>query len=143
LTGKPLSDPEGHGVIYANHTYPFKGDTVEKWVAKMEAATKRFPVIVSEFGSESRGGAGLRGEQWVRQVLQALQDHDWHWIAWDMHPRASPCLISDWNYAPTPHFGKWVQQALLGTLPPYASPSAPSAPPQAEPVRARGAAPPL
>lgn len=115
---KPLSDPRGHGVIYANHAYPFKGDTVERWIAKMEAATQRFPVIVSEFGSETRGGGNATDEQWVRRVLQALEGHGWHWTAWDMHPGASPCLIADWNYTPTPTFGVPVKQTLLGTLPP-------------------------
>ncbi|HEX3450733.1 MAG TPA: cellulase family glycosylhydrolase, partial [Isosphaeraceae bacterium] len=31
LTGKQLADPTGNGVIFANHAYPFKGDTVERW----------------------------------------------------------------------------------------------------------------
>jgi hypothetical protein len=115
LEGRQLADPEGNGVIYANHTYPFKGDTVERWIAKMEAATATLPVIVSEFGSDPKGGAGLSGEQWVRQVLQALQSHSWAWTAWDLHPSAGPRLISDWNYTPTLHFGGPVKQALLGT----------------------------
>ena len=68
LDGRQLSDPEGNGVIYANHAYPFKSDTVERWVAKMETATRTLPVIVSEFGSDPRGGAGLSGE------LQAAPD---------------------------------------------------------------------
>jgi TolB protein len=103
-------------VIYANHAYPFKGDSVERWVAKMEAASKTLPIIVSEFGSEPRG-PGRSGEPWVRQVLHALESHGWAWTAWDMHPGASPCLISDWKYTPTPHFGVLVKAALLGTLP--------------------------
>ncbi len=37
LPGRQLKDPTGQGVIYANHAYPFKGDTVEKWVGKMES----------------------------------------------------------------------------------------------------------
>jgi Cellulase (glycosyl hydrolase family 5)/WD40-like Beta Propeller Repeat len=118
LKGRQLADPKGNGVIYANHTYPFKGDTVEKWVAKMEAATKILPVIVSEFGSESRTSDG-RAEAWVRHVLQALEDHYWNWTAWDLHPSAGPRLISDWNYTPTPSFGKWVKLALEGALPQY------------------------
>jgi TolB protein len=121
LKGRPLVDREGNGVIYANHAYPFKGDTVERWIAKMEEATKTLPVIVSEFGSDRRGGAGLSGEQWVKRVLQALQDHDWSWTAWDFHPAASPCLISDWTYTPTPHFGSWVKQSLVGTPSPSAA----------------------
>jgi hypothetical protein len=120
LEGRQLADPEGNGVIYANHAYPFKGDTVERWIARMEAATAVLPVIVSEFGSDPKGGAGLSGEEWVRNVLQALQSHSWPWTAWDMHRSAAPCLISDWNYTPTPHFGVLVKQAL-------AEPSSPDA----------------
>jgi aryl-phospho-beta-D-glucosidase BglC (GH1 family) len=119
LHGKQLSDSGGDGVIYANHTYPFKGDTVEQWIAKLEKASKVIPVIVSEFGAESRGArakAGQTAEQWVQQVLQALDDHNWSWTVWDLHPAASPCLISNWNYTPTPYFGKWVKQSLAGRL---------------------------
>ena len=90
LEGKQLADTAGNGVIYANHAYPFKGDTVERWLAKMEKATKVLPVIVSEFGSDPKGARGLTGEQWVRQVLQALEDRGWNWTAWDLHPARAP-----------------------------------------------------
>jgi hypothetical protein len=33
-------------------------------------------------------------------------------VAGQSHPTARPCLISGWNYAPTPEFGVWVKQAL-------------------------------
>jgi hypothetical protein len=119
LAGKQLSDPKGHGIIYANHAYPNKGDTVERWVAKMEAAAAEIPVIVSEWGTEATGpsSAGPRAEPWVKDVLRALNDHDWDWIAWDMHPRAGPRLISDWQYTPTPAFGAHVKRALAGEYP--------------------------
>ena len=131
LNGRQLSDPEGNGVIYANHAYPFKGDTVEKWVAKMETATKQLPVIVSEFGSDPKGGAGLNGEQWVHQVLQALEEHRWDWTAWDLHPHAGPTLVTDWGYTPTPTFGAWVKRALLGTFRDYRPPAPAAAVPRA------------
>jgi Tol biopolymer transport system component len=119
LEGKQLADPTGNGVIYANHTYPIKGDTVRRWVAKMEAAAKKVPLIVSEFGTEATGpaSAGAHAEQWVRDVLVALHEHDWDWIAWDMHPRAGPRLISDWKYTPTPGLGVLVHDALAGHYP--------------------------
>ena len=129
LAGRELSDPQGNGVIYANHAYPNKGDTVEKWVAKMEAATQKLAVNISEFGSDPAGARGVSGEQWVRQVLQAMHDHDWDWMAWDLHAEARPKLISDWKYTPTPTFGKWVKLALTGTLPPYTPPPAKPASP--------------
>ena len=119
LDGKPLADRDGNGVIYANHAYPFKGDTIEKWVAKMERAAAEVPIIVSEFGAESRAGAAKTGptaEEWVRRVLTALDQHNWNWSAWDMHPGAGPRLISDWKYTPTPAFGRLVKQNLAGTV---------------------------
>jgi len=45
------------------------------------------------------------------------------WTAWDMHPGAGPRLISNFACTPTPSFGKWVKQALDGTLPAYPPPA--------------------
>jgi endoglucanase len=114
---QPLSDPKGNGVIYANHAYPFKGESVTTWIKRMETATAQLPVIVSEFGSDPKGGAGETGEQWVQDVLKALHDHNWNWTAWDLHPAAGPTLISDWDFTPTPQFGVFVKQALLSAQP--------------------------
>jgi hypothetical protein len=135
LDGKGLADPKGNGVIYANHAYPFKGESVDAWIARMEKATQQLPVIVSEFGSDPQARGEITGEQWVRRMLQALHDHDWNWTAWDLHPSAGPRLISDWNYTPTPTFGRWVKQALSGTLPPYTPNSETSSTAPSEPSR--------
>jgi mannose/cellobiose epimerase-like protein (N-acyl-D-glucosamine 2-epimerase family) len=112
VDGVRLNDPKGNGVIYANHTYPFKGDTVAQWTAKMDPAAKVVPVIVSEFGAD-----GPKAAEWVRQVLDVMRERDWDWIAWDLHPHAGPRLVSDWRYTPTA-FGQLVKQALAGELPP-------------------------
>ncbi len=123
LAGRQLADPDGNGVLYDNHAYPNKGDTVERWIAKMETAAKVLPVFVGEFGPEPRKGLGAeKDEPWVRHVLQALKDHDWNWAAWDMHPAAGPRLILNFACEPTPGFGKWVKHALDGTLPAYSPP---------------------
>ena len=130
LAGKQIADPMGNGVIFANHAYPFKGDTVERWISKMEEASKLIPIIVGEFGADSRGSARTKGqtdEEWVRRVLQALEGHKWSWIAWDLHPAAGPRLISDWKYTPTPYFGAWVKRTLDGTLSSNAPPASAAA----------------
>ena len=55
--------------------------------------------------------------------MQAIQDHNWSFTAWDLHTAAGPTLIADWNYMPTPDFGVYVKELLLtGKLPKYTPP---------------------
>ncbi len=122
LDGQQLSDPKGNGVIYANHCYDNKHDSVYAWIAKMEVATAKFPVIISEFGGNSGPSKMVPDDNWLLHVLQAIQDHQWSYIAWDLHPRAGPRLVSDWNYTPSPRFGLYVKQMMDGTLPAYTPP---------------------
>jgi hypothetical protein len=125
LAGRQLSDPEGNGVIYANHCYDNKGDSVYQWIAKMEKATATLPVMVSEFGGNSGPSKRAPADNWLLHVLQAIEDHQWSYTAWDLHRAAGPTLISDWNYTPTPRYGVFVKEALAGTLPVYTPPAAP------------------
>jgi hypothetical protein len=118
LAGRPLADPQGNGVIYANHCYDNKGDSVDTWIAKMEKAAAKLPVIVSEFGGDAGPSRAVPADNWLLHVLQALNAHQWSWIAWDLHPAAGPSLISDWSYTPTAKFGVYVKQALAGTAVP-------------------------
>ena len=50
LKGYTVADPTGNGVVYANHAYPNKGDTVPKWVAKMKAAAEKNEIAVVTSG---------------------------------------------------------------------------------------------
>jgi hypothetical protein len=127
LEGRQLSDRRGHGVIYANHCYDNKGDSVYTWIAKMEKATAKLPVIVSEFGGNSGPSRRVPADNWLLHVMQALAEHQWSWTAWDLHRTAAPALISDWNYTPSGRYGVIVKQALTGTLPVYTPP--PQGPP--------------
>ena len=133
LAGRQLKDAGGNGVIYANHAYDNKGESVFTWIASMKEATAKFPVIVSEFGGS--GGPNRRqgwwgqspstatGDDWLLHVLQAIQDNNWSFTAWDLHPTAGPTLIADWNYMPTPEFGVYVKELLVtGKLPKYTPP---------------------
>jgi len=120
--GRVLADPQGRGVVYAVHPYPhaYAGlgrETIAQWAARMEVFARRFPIIVAEFGSiEAKWPFpkewNTHDEQWNREMLEVLEAHRWNWAAWDFHVAAWPCLISDWNYTPTPHFGIWVKRAL-------------------------------
>lgn len=119
LNGYQLKDSkDGQGVIYACHDYPFKGDTIEKFLTKLDAALPTIPVIVSEFGAEVKGAEvkGARADEpspWVERMLKEWDTRKCHWTAWDLHPGAAPCLIKDgWTYKPTPSFGALVKASL-------------------------------
>ena len=112
LAGYQLSDPHGRGVVYANHCYDNKNESVDTWVKNMEAASSKIPVIVSEFGGNAGPGHIDPTDNWLLHVQQALEQHQWAWVAWDLHPSARPSLIADWNYTATTNFGVYVKQAL-------------------------------
>jgi endoglucanase len=133
LEGRQLKDSTGNGIVYANHCYNNKNQAVETWIANMEKAAKRFPIIISEFGGayykpgteppRRRFSFGRRNDgDWLMRVLQAIEDHKWSYTAWDFHPSAGQTLISGWDYKPTPGFGVYVKQMLAGTLPRYNPP---------------------
>ena len=115
LEGRQLFDPHGHGVIYANHCYDNKNESVDAWIARMETAAAKLPVFVSEFGGHDGPGKVDPVDNWLRHVMKALEQHHWCWTAWDLHPGAGPTLISDWDYTPTEKFGVLVKNALAPT----------------------------
>jgi hypothetical protein len=138
LEGRQLKDPSGNGVIYPNHCYDNKRQPVDTWIANMEKASAKFPIIISEFGGSyyppgsapagrgRRGGSGggsVNGPDWLMRVLQAIEDHKWAYTAWDLHPSAGPTLITGWDYAPTAGFGVYIKQMLADQLPKYAPPA--------------------
>jgi len=128
LDGRELSDPRGRGIVYAAHPYPheYQGigrETIAQWTARMEAFARKLPIIVTEFGSLSSDWPfpkdwNYTDEKWNREMIRVLEAQHWNWTAWDFHPAAKPCLISGWDYAPTPEFGLWVQRALQNNVRP-------------------------
>jgi endoglucanase len=150
LEGRQLKDPNGNGVLYPNHCYDNKRQLVDTWIANMEKASAKLPIIISEFGGSyyppgtapagrgRRGGFGNSGSpngpDWLMRVLQAIEDHKWSYTAWDFHPSAGPTLITGWDYTPTPSFGVYVKQMLVDQLPKYTPPAQTETPVQATPT---------
>jgi hypothetical protein len=123
LEGRQLNDPMGNGVIYANHAYDHFGESIFTWIANMKEASAKFPIIISEFGWS--GGPNRRKEwwgnnpssalndDWLLHLIKGIQENNWSFAAWDLHPAAGPTLIADWNYMPTPDFGVYVKKLLV------------------------------
>lgn len=114
LNGHALADPNGHGVMYATHIYPWKKD----WDVHVTPAARRYAVYVGEVGCapsrpDDPAWKKVDPYTWAPKVLAYINQHQLSWTAWSFHPSAGPCLISDWNYTPTPYWGKFVKAALL------------------------------
>lgn len=112
LHGSALSDPGGNGIVYTEHFYPNKGDTVSQWQRKMYYMTKKYPVFVEEFGNQGRKRDGTINTEWIKETLSVMKANGYSWMAWSYHTQAGPTLISDWNYTPTPYYGIYVKRAL-------------------------------
>lgn len=97
-----LTDRAGNGVIYDTHIYPWKKDW-DRWVTP---ATADHAVLIGEFGP-----AGGDRKLFLSQLFEYADRHRLHWVAWCLHPHATPNMIKDWKYTPT-DFGAIVKSAL-------------------------------
>jgi len=114
-----LSDPHGNGVVYVSHFYP-GWENVQSWEARIEAAQKRLPVFLEEFGDDNPSAPMDTPARRIGQIFAVIRKDHLNWTAWCMHPTARPCVIRDWTYAPTPEFGALVKLALEGKPVPIA-----------------------
>jgi hypothetical protein len=108
--------PGGQGIIYSSHIYPWKKD----WAGKVLPAAEKFPLMLGEVGCSLAPMSFIPPEQhedpytWAPDMLGLIQKHRLNWTAWCFHPSASPMVISDWKYTPTPYWGVFVKEALGG-----------------------------
>jgi hypothetical protein len=116
LKGFALVDPSGNGIMYSSHVYPWKDD----WQGKFLAAAAKYPIFLGEVGADSQKLSFLPPEKqedpatWVPDMLGVIQRYHLNWTAWSFHPTASPRVLLDWNYTPTPFWGAPVRRALAG-----------------------------
>lgn len=121
VDGYALNDRDGNGIVYSSHIYPWKKD----WQEKVLAAAEKYPLFIGEVGTppDWKGWDFIPPEQrwedlgkgeWAPDVLGLIQKHRLHWTGFSFHPNCGPQIISDWQFTPTPYWGKWVQRALDG-----------------------------
>ncbi|MCL1888209.1 MAG: glycoside hydrolase family 5 protein [Kiritimatiellaeota bacterium] len=112
--GYRLAETGGNGVMYATHIYPDK----KGWAEHVLPTAAKHPVYVGEAGCRTfpmEYEAELAAPyQWAPDVFAFIQKHRLHWSAWSFHTGAEPCVISDWDFTPTPHWGAFVRSALRG-----------------------------
>ena len=107
--GFDLKDLNGNGIIYSSHIYPWKHD----WQNKVLCVAEQHPILVGEVGADL--GTGQEDPYaWVPDMLGFIQKHKLHWTAFSFHPKATPIVITDWRYTPSPHWGAFAKRALAG-----------------------------
>jgi hypothetical protein len=106
--------PEGNGIVYDSHIYPWKEWNGANHNAKVLVIAKDYPVIIGEIGIDPGGewGAATR-PTWLRNMLNWVDNNDLHWTGWCFHTSATPNMISDWQYTPTRHHGAVMKERLL------------------------------
>jgi hypothetical protein len=109
VNGFALRDPNGNGVMYASHIYPWKSD----WEGKVGICADRHPVLVGEVGCEPDPKQEAP-ETWAPRMLEWIKKRKLHWTAWCFHPSASPRMLLNWEYEPTPYWGAPVKALLTG-----------------------------
>jgi endoglucanase len=116
LNGFALEDKSGNGIIYASHVYPWK----KGWQKYFLDAAEKHPILLGEVGADSKKMDFMPheiqedAETWAPEMLGLIQKHKIHWTGWCFHPKATPRMILDWDYTPTPFWGQLAKDALGG-----------------------------
>ena len=118
VNGFALTDKDGNGVMYESHVYPWK----RAWQKMFLDAAAHYPILIGEVGCQPERmpfippEAHEMPETWAPDMLGCIQKYRLNWTAWCFHPKASPCLLSDWDYTPTPYWGVPAKAALAGKI---------------------------
>lgn len=116
LNGYALEDKTGHGIMYATHVYHWK----KNWQKSFLEVAAKYPILVGECGCEVEKLSFIPAKDqedpatWAPDMLGLIQDRKLNWTAWSFHPKASPKMLTDWSYEPTPYWGQPVKAALSG-----------------------------
>ncbi len=113
--GYALDDPDGDGVMYSWHTYNWHPG----W-NRIPPVAEQFPIFVGECGGDEKpmGFIPLKDQEdpntFCPDFLGFVQKHRLHWTGFSMSPNATPRLLSNWDYEPTPFWGAYAKRALAG-----------------------------
>lgn len=114
--GYALDDRTGNGIMYSWHVYNWHVG----WEAHVLAAAAKYPILVGEVGADTKKMDFIPHDiqespyTWVPDMLGFIQKHRLNWTGWCFHPYATPVMISDWKYTPTPFWGQFAKDALAG-----------------------------
>ena len=115
VKGYALDDKEGNGIMYSWHTYNWHPN----WARTLPVAEK-YPIFLGEVGADTHKMEFIPAADqedpytFIPDMLGFIQKYHINWTGWCFHPKATPVMISDWNYTPTPYWGVFAKKALAG-----------------------------
>jgi endoglucanase len=116
LNGYALDDKGGNGIMYATHFYNW----AKGWESHFLPVAAKYPVLVGECGADPHKMTFVPAElqenpyTWAPDAIGLIQKYKLNWTAWCFHTRATPNMLLDWDYTPTPFWGAFVKDALSG-----------------------------
>jgi len=116
LTGHALEDKTGNGIMYATHFYNWH----RGWQKNFLDLADKYPLLVGETGADINKMSFIPAKNqedpytWVPDAIGLMQKYRLNWTAFSMHPKATPVLITNWAYEPSPFWGAFVKEALGG-----------------------------
>ncbi|GHC04960.1 hypothetical protein GCM10007047_22320 [Cerasicoccus arenae] len=116
VNGYALDDKGGNGIMYSWHTYNWH----EGWEEKVLPVAEKYPIFLGEVGADPKKMEFVPADDqedpatWVPDMLGFIQKHKINWTGWCFHPRATPRMLLDWDYTPTPFWGVPAKEALAG-----------------------------
>jgi hypothetical protein len=116
LKGYALTDKTGNGIMYSVHVYNWKTD----WQHKFMDLAATYPLFLGECGADIHKMGFIPLDQqedpytWVPDLLGLIQKNHLNWTGWSFHTSATPDLLANWNYEPTPYWGAFAKDALGG-----------------------------
>jgi hypothetical protein len=115
VSGYALEDTaKGSGIVYDSHIYPVKEWNGANHNARVLCVADTYPLMIGEIGIDPDGQWGsVNRPTWLKDMLDWIDKNDLHWAAWCFHTAATPIMISDWKYTPTPWHGAIVKERLL------------------------------
>lgn len=114
--GFALEDKTGNGIMYSVHFYNWH----KNWEKHFLFLADQYPLYVGEFGADIKKMPFVPANQqedpytWVPDAIGMVQKYHLNWTAFSLHPKSTPVLISNWDYAPTPFWGVFIKDALAG-----------------------------
>lgn len=115
-TGHALQEHNGRGIVYSTHIYPWKRD----WQGKVLCVAEKYPILVGEVGCDIKKMDFIPADAqedpytWAPDILGFMEKYNLNYTAFSFHPAATPVMITDWSYTPTPFWGAYVKRALAG-----------------------------